>query len=101
MMTEEHFYEIVEAVSANPRLYTENGTYQEAISFLEGYGIGANVGNIQSHSKFEPFHRWISLNFSLGSHTKQWGRYRNLFPSDSDALENLPKLYKKYLKERS
>ncbi len=97
MITEKEFVEIVEAMAKRPKMYTQNGSFEEATSFLEGYGVGANVGNMQYHSVFTPFFNWLkSTRLMKKKERFGWNEFREMFPSDIEAMENLSRLYKEY-----
>jgi len=96
MLKEKEFLEIVEAVSKCPKMYTQKGTFEEVVSFLEGYGVGANVGNLQYHSKFTPFFKWMNSIYPENSEFG-WREFREMCSSDTDALERLPNLYNDYV----
>lgn len=95
-MTEFEFVEVVNAVCGRPTMYTKSGDFYEVISFLEGYAVGANVGDISSHSKFTPFFRWLEKKSQFKKVELNWDIYRGYFDSDRDALDKLSSFYSKY-----
>ncbi len=99
-MSETEFLEIIRAICKRPTMYTATGTFFEAVSFLEGFSSGKDVGDTAYHSSFTPFLKW------LGGRTKgdsqfplSWIEVRNQFSSDAQACEKLPKLYQSFLDE--
>ena len=97
-MTEGEFIEDVSGVCKNPAMYTPTGTFFEAVSYLEGYGKAHGVVKF-SHSIFTPFLRWICKKFKTepSNSSAMWNDFRGLFPSDNEALKNLPTLYEEYV----
>ena len=95
-MTEKHFLEYVKAVCNRPKMYTPTGTFNEVISFLEGYGSASNVGENRYHSVFTPFRNWIAEKFNLREKIIGWDVFHEVFPSDEEGLKNLPVLYEEY-----
>ena len=97
-MTEIEFIEVVDAVCGRPAMYTKSGAFYEVVSFLEGYAIGANVGNISAHSKFTPFLKWLEKQSSFKGTDLNWDVFREHFDSDVEALRNLSSFYSDYAK---
>ena len=97
-MPEIDFWEIVEALCKRPKMYTATGSFNEVIAFLMGYGLGANVGEKSYHNVFSPFLNWLADKFDLQEPISGWHKFRTLFPTDEEALKNLPILYKEYAK---
>ena len=95
-MTEKEFLEVIEASCNHPGLYTATGSFYEVVSFLEGYGIAADVGNNSYHSALTPFLKLIVEKFKIQEVIINWKEFRELFSSDSEAFQNLPILYKEY-----
>ena len=52
------------------------------------------------HSVFTPFHKWIAKKYNFKHIVSEdaWKEFRDLFPSDPEALNKLPNLYREYLK---
>jgi hypothetical protein len=96
-MNEKDFFEIVEALCKRPKMYTPTGSFFEGVSFLEGYGVGANVGETTYHSAFTPFNKWLIKKFGIKKVMIGWDEFREMFSSDTEALENLSLLYKEYV----
>jgi hypothetical protein len=96
-MCEKDFIEVIEAICKNPNTYTKSGSFYEVVIFLEGYAMGANIGDNNYHSKFTPFHQWIVGKFHLGKLFVTWTDFREIFSTDSDALKELSVLYKEYV----
>lgn len=80
-------------------MYTVTGSFFEVVSFLEGYGAGANVGEKGYHSAFSPFLKWAAKRFEIQDVIINWTQFRELFFSDLEAQNNLPILYKEYLEQ--
>ena len=97
-MTEEEFLEFIEAICKRPKMYTPTGSFYEVVSFLEGFGARANVGNKPYHSVFTPFINRIKEKYSVEEITFHWEDIRKMYSSDSEALKNLPILYKELFK---
>lgn len=97
VMIENEFYEYVEGICKRPKMYTPTGSFYEAASFLEGCGGIAIKGPPYCHSVFTPFLKWTVKKFNLNSEIIDWIEFRELFDSDSEALKQLPILYKEYL----
>lgn len=95
-MTEKDFLKYVEALCKHPRMYTTTGSFNEVTMFLEGYGA-ANVDELYYHSVFTPFLKWVINKFAIPEKIVNWNVFRKLFPDDSEALKNLPILYKEYV----
>ena len=96
-MTERDFLKYIEALCKRPKMYTPTGSFYEMVSFLEGYGAGANVGEGAYHSSLTPFLKWAVKKFGIQELIIDWKEFRQLFSSDSEALSNLPTLYEEYL----
>lgn len=96
-MNEKDFFEFIEALCNRPKMYTPTGSFYEIVSFLEGYGAGANVGEESYHSAFTPFLKWFVKKFDIQESIINWEEFREMFSSDSSALENLVILYKEYV----
>ena len=58
-----------DAVLRRPAMYTVNGTFAEAVSFLEGYYSGMAHGNIDAPPAIEwsDFRRWIASRLGVDS----------------------------------
>jgi hypothetical protein len=97
MWGEKEFLETVEAVCKHSGLYTPTGSFFEGVSFLEGFGIGANVGGGEYHSKLTPFCKWLVTKFESKKLIIHWNEFRERFSSDLEAFENLSVLYKEYI----
>ena len=102
-MAEIDFLEYVQAICKRPKMYTPTGAFYEVASLLEGYGGGANVGESGYHMIFTPFLKWILQKFDLKEEfgISGWVRFREIFDSDSEALKELPILYKEFLETQS
>ncbi len=96
-MPERDFLEYVEAFCKRPKMYTSKGSFDEAVALLEGFGMGANVGEHCYHSAFTPFHLWMVKKFSIPKIIINWNDFREKFSSDEEALQNLPILYREYV----
>ncbi len=101
-MSEKKFLEYVVAFCKHPKMYRPTGSFYEIISFLEGFGGGANVGNHYYHSFSTPFRKWLAKKFEFPDSAKDfpidWNEFRSLFSSEVEALERLPLLYEDYTK---
>ncbi len=99
-MSETDFLEYVVAICKRPKMYTPTGSFNEVISFLEGFGGGANVGKHSYHSFSTPFRKWLAKKFDFQDAAQDfpnnWEDFRTLFSSEAEALVNLPLLYKDY-----
>ncbi len=97
-MTENEYFETVEAVCENPRRYTPTGTFYEAVSFLEGNKMCSGVGKRNYHMPFTPFRKWIVKKFKIQKSIPiiDWVEFREMFLSDSEAFNNLKSLYKEF-----
>lgn len=95
-MKEKDFFNIVELLCRNPKVYTIHGNFEEVITFLEGYAMGANVGNNSFHSKFTPFLNWVALRVGISSSRINWDVFREMFANESESFTNLILLYKTY-----
>jgi hypothetical protein len=99
-MTKIDFLEFVQAICKRPKMYTPTGAFYEVASFLEGYGGATDVGISDGyHMIFTPFLKWILQKFDLKEEIgiSGWVRFRELFESDSEAIERLPILYNEFL----
>ena len=95
-MSEAEFSEFIEAICKRPKMYTPTGSFYEAVSFLEGFGSKIDIENNCSHSVFTPFLNWITRKYKIEHLRFDWKDFQELFSSESEALENLPILYKEY-----
>ena len=98
-MTELEFLEIVEALCKHPGLYTPTASFYEAASFLEGFGIGADVGPRQFHSAMTPFLIWLAHQLKTGEKIIEWTKFRERFSNDQEAFDNLLHLYSEYVED--
>ena len=100
-MSEKEFLEYVVAICERPKMYTPTGSFYEVVSFLEGFGGAANVGNHYHHSFSTPFRKWLAKKFDFPNSAKDfpidWEHFQTLFTSEAEALNNLPLLYKDYI----
>lgn len=97
-MTENEFAEFIEAICKRPKMYTPTGSFYEVVSFLEGFGAGANVGDKPHHSVFTPFLNWIMEKYSIKEISFHWENFQKMYLSESEALKNLPILYEEFSK---
>lgn len=95
-MTEIKFLEYIEAICKRPKMYTPTGTFYEAVSFLEGFGSQVGIENNAYHSVFTPFRHWVAEKNKIGKIRFDWEDIRKMYFSDSEALKNLPILYKEF-----
>lgn len=96
-MPETEFSEnVVTPVCKRPRLYTTDGSFNEVVAFLEGFGLGANVGQASYHSAFTPFHTWLAKSDGRPERSAGWTYFRTRFASDSEAIQNISRLYAEY-----
>lgn len=93
--SEKDFYETVEDICKYPRKCTQNGTFFEVTSYLEGFAHGAKV-DVYAHSFSTPFFVWLEEKKRLDL-ALNWTIFRNMFTSDDEALRNLAILYKEYI----
>jgi hypothetical protein len=96
-MNEDNFLEVIEGICKKPKTHTASGSFFEVIMFLEGFALGADVGNNSYHSKFTPFNKWLAQKFAVDEVIVTWVEYRGFFPTDSEAVSMLPTLFKEYL----
>lgn len=99
-MTEIDFYDIIKATCLHPSLYTPTGSFFEAVSYLEGFGVGANVDNMSYHSKLTPFLKWVTKKFEVEEVIIDWPKFRQRFSTDSDTFVGLQNLYLEYISEQ-
>jgi hypothetical protein len=97
-MTEKEFLEFIEATCKRPKMYTPTGSFYEVVSFLEGFGVAANVGNKNYHSVFTPFRQWVAKKYKIDEVVFDWKSFQDMYSSESEALKNLPVLYKEFSK---
>lgn len=100
-MTEFEFLEIIEAVCKHPGLYVPTGSFYEAVSFFEGYGSGAEVGDKAYHSALTPFLRWLTPKLAPKEKIIDWVTFRECYSTDAHAFENLSLMYREYLAQKS
>jgi hypothetical protein len=99
-MTEHDFLEVVEAVCKRPGLYTPTGSFYEIASFLEGFGVGADIGAPRTtHSAMTPFLIWLANRLKTGDIFLEWTEFRERFSSDLEALENVLHLYREFVED--
>jgi hypothetical protein len=96
IMEEAEFFSIVEILCRSPRVHTQNGSFLEVIMFLEGYALGANVGDNCSHSKFTPFLQWVAIRYKKNKSCINWDEFQEIFTNEAEAFSNLISLYKTY-----
>jgi hypothetical protein len=95
-MTEKKFLEYIEAICKRPKMYTPTGSFYEVVSFLEGFGAQVHIENNYYHSVFTPFRKWIAEKFGIEELYFDWKQFQEMYSSESEALKNLPILYKEY-----
>lgn len=94
-MTEEQFAENVEAVCRRPQMYTVSGTFGEAVSFLDGFGLGSNL-ETGTHSIWTPFCRWLADSRGNPSGLVTMVEFRTWYENDETALRELSRLYREF-----
>ena len=99
-MTILEFQDAVEAVCKRPAMYTPHGSFFEAVSFLEGVGVGVVREKELYHSVFTPFFNWLFDESQRKTQEVSWIAYRKRFATDSEALGNLSSSYHEFLKQR-
>jgi hypothetical protein len=98
MTTEKEFLDYFVAVCKRPKMYTPGGTFNEVVSYLAGYALGADLRGNVHHWALIPFQQWIRKRLALDP-AADWKAFRDLFSSDDEAVNNLNKLYQEYIQE--
>ncbi len=103
--------ELLQHMCGRPRMYVRTGTFEEVATFLEGYDSALNEfapEEVKAVSLRE-FGRWLSYTHEdadmMWLHNGEeieaslaWAsKVRRVYPVDSDALEALPVLYRRFL----
>jgi len=100
-MTKIQFHELVYYVCKRPKMYTPAGSFFEVVSFLEGLGAGAGIQNNNAHLKFTPFMQWMARRLDkVANFPMSWQEFRDVYPSDKEAIASLPGLYDDFLNDR-
>jgi len=95
-MTNKQFCEIVDAVCTRPRLYTINGTFEEVVCFLDGFGLGSNLDNKQTHSIWTEFGLWLARVRKVAHQSITMSEFRSWFDNDEAAILELARAYREY-----
>ncbi|WP_157463995.1 hypothetical protein [Deinococcus pimensis] len=93
--------DFVQAVLLRPRMYTETGSYYEAVAFLKGYLSGIQGGGRGHHSDapwFE-FLAWLPERVGI-SEGRVLVRWRERHEDDTRAVGTLLALYEEFLNTR-
>ncbi|MBK7706071.1 MAG: hypothetical protein IPN69_18695 [Acidobacteria bacterium] len=95
-MTEKQFIEIVEAVCRRPRMYTVNGTFEEVVCFLDGFGLGSDLATGQTHSIWTNFGKWLANTRGIANGPIMMSEFRGWYENDERALAELIRFYQEY-----
>lgn len=91
------FGDIVRSTCKRPEMYMMNGTFAEALAFLDGYAYGARLGNPGSSSSyFNPFLEWLCNRFGWEEEGDFWRRFRDSYGDDQIALGEFARLFSEY-----
>ena len=101
-MDKDHsFQEILEAVCRRPSMYVVGGTYEAAVSFLEGYDGGIARYAPDAEVGFNGFYEWLQKKLSVPRSRLPWMTLREACADDAEALKRLQVLYAEFLVERT
>lgn len=90
-----------EAVLLRPEMYTQGGTFAEAIAFLEGYYSGMAKSNPYAAPvvEWEAFQRWLSEQLSVDS-SEVFGRFVECYGQDQAARKKLVDMLSNFYQSR-
>ena len=92
-----NFTDIIETVCKRPKMYMMNGTFGEALAFLDGYANGRNLGERgRSSSYFNPYRHWLQNRLNIPETEDFWRAFRDSYPDDGTALKEFARLWHEY-----
>ncbi|MBK7706173.1 MAG: hypothetical protein IPJ30_10415 [Acidobacteria bacterium] len=95
-MTEKQFIEIVEAVCRRPRMYTVNGTFEEVVCFLDGFGLGSiwRLGKLIPSGRTSE--NGLQNTRGIANGPIMMSEFRGWYENDERALAELIRFYQEY-----
>ena len=101
-MSPEEFTDIVDAVCNKPKNYSPTGSFYESVAFLDAYAIGRvqpKFSSENAHSPFNNFLKWSLTNIGIDWRKPNdgWVAFRGNYNTDQEALDDFPKLFRKFL----
>jgi hypothetical protein len=87
--------DFVQAVLRRPAMYTEKGTYYEAVAFLRGYLMNM-PGQHFNHAPWFDFLAWLKEQLGEGEGSALV-RHRDRYENDAAAISSLKDLYAQFL----
>jgi hypothetical protein len=89
--------DIVRIICKRPNAYMMNGTFGEALAFLDGWANGRRLGSKgRSSSYFNPFRDWLSNRLELENTGDFWTRFRDSYGDDQTALREFAQFWSEY-----
>jgi hypothetical protein len=104
-ITELQFCEHIEYICKyfHRHLLLQTGSFNEVLAYLDGYSHGAQVERHGHHSFTIPFCHRLAIKFSeerkpenAESNVLTWDEYREIFPDEEAAIDNLPVFYREF-----
>ena len=91
------FGDIIRAICKYPKMYMMNGSFGEALAFLDGYANGANLGEPgRSSSFFNPFREWLSNRLGWKNTEDFWTRFRDSCGDDETACREFARWWSEF-----
>ena len=91
------FGDVVRTICKHPKMYMMDGTFAEALAFLDGYAYGGQLGSPgRSSSYFNPFQEWLCNRFGWTEPEDFWRRFRDYYGDDQTALTEFARLWSEY-----
>jgi hypothetical protein len=81
-------------------MYLMNGSFGEALAFLEGYAKGGNLGGRISFY-FIPFEQWLCSRHGWKETEDFWRTFRDTYGEDQIALNEFARLWSEYEADHS
>lgn len=91
------FGDIVRTICKHPKMYLMDGTFGEALAFLDGYAHGGKLKSSGSSSSFfHPFHEWLCKRLGWKDTEDFWRAFRDSYGEDQTALKEFARLWSQY-----
>jgi hypothetical protein len=91
------FADIVDSVCKKPQTYTLNGTFGEALAFLDGLGYNAYIREPnRSSSSFTSFGEWLQVKLNYPDGVPLLRTFQESHKDDSEALKEFARLWRLY-----
>ena len=99
-LSRQSFLDTVEYLCEHPETNTKNGTFWEALAFIQGLAIGSEVhGERGSHAGIQDFFHWLEVKKIGVDSSFRWfqiERFYELYSDDKTALKDFARYYREF-----